>query len=109
MWTDVFCPREISGPWGRSSPRARHKLPSIYIYIYKVERIYDAVEDIIPGHEKDNIHTVIMGNWNSVVGNGKVGKIVGPYGLGNQNYRGKKLKEICQRKVVTNTLFKQHK
>ena len=88
----------------KSSPQA-----ALYIYISKVERIYDAVEDIIPGHEKDNIHTVIMGNWNSVVGNGKVGKIVGPYGLGNQNDRGKKLKEICQRKVVTNTLFKQHK
>ena len=55
----------------------------------EVERMYDAIEDIIQEHGKGKIHTVIMGDWNSVVGNGKVGKIVGPYGLGGQNDRGK--------------------
>ena len=48
----------------------------------EAERMYDAVEDIILEHGKGKIHTVIMGDWNSVVGNGQV---VGPYGLGNQN------------------------
>ena len=77
----------------------------------EVERMYDAIEDIIQEHGKGKIHTVIMGDWNSVVGNGKVGKIVGPYGLGNQNDRGKMLIEFCQRNkfVVTNTWFKRHK
>ena len=33
MGTDVFRPREISGPWGRYSPTARHKLPCGFIII----------------------------------------------------------------------------
>ena len=37
-----------------------------------------------------------IGDMKAKVGRGKVGKDVGPYGLGNQNERGEKLIEFCK-------------
>ena len=43
-------------------------------------------------------YTVIMGDWNAVVGEGKEDKYIGHYGLGWRNDRGEKLVEFCKRR-----------
>ena len=74
-----------------------------------VDVIYDEIEKLLE-EEKGNICTVVMGDWNAVVGAGRDEKTVGLHGLGNQNRRGVKLIEFCNRKklVVCNTWFQQH-
>jgi hypothetical protein len=37
---------------------------------------------------KGNTNTIIMGEWNSVVGDKSYRNIVGPHGLGRKNHRG---------------------
>ena len=49
-----------------------------------VEEIYEAIEEIL---KQTNSHveiSFVIGDMKAKVGRGKVGKEVGPYGLGNQ-------------------------
>ena len=73
----------------------------------EIDEMYDKIENLIDG-EQGRHNTIIMGDWNAVVGEGKESDIVGPHGLGNRNERGEKLIEFCTRKelFVTNTWFK---
>jgi hypothetical protein len=54
---------------------------------------------------------IIMGDWNSVVGNKAHFNTVGPCGLGRRNQRGQMLIDFCERNglVITRTLFKKRK
>ena len=54
---------------------------------------------------------MIMGDWNSKVGDNKFLNITGQYGLGYRNDAGDKLLEFCSENDMTiaNTLFKQPK
>ena len=54
---------------------------------------------------------MIMGDWNSKVGDKKFLNITGQYGLGDRNDAGDKLLEFCSENDMTiaNTLFKQPK
>ena len=53
---------------------------------------------------------IIMRDFNSKVGKGRIDNIVGPYGLGEISERGEKLVEWCKQHelVVTNTWFANH-
>nr|XP_027207168.1 craniofacial development protein 2-like [Penaeus vannamei] len=53
---------------------------------------------------------IVMGDINAKVGKGKVGSIVGPFGLRDQNDRGQKSIDWCARnhQVITGTWFKHH-
>ncbi|XP_069980154.1 craniofacial development protein 2-like [Penaeus vannamei] len=53
---------------------------------------------------------IVMGDINAKVGKGKVGSIVGPFGLGDRNDRGEKFIDWCARnhQVITGTWFKHH-
>ena len=75
----------------------------------EVDVIYDEIEELLE-EEKGNNCTIVMSDWNAVVGEGRDERTVGPHGLGNQNRRGVKLIEFCKRKklVVFNTLFQHH-
>ena len=76
----------------------------------EIDEMYDAIEEILENEiKKDNV--IIMGDWNSVVGEGVDGKEVGQFGLGRRNERGEKLVEFCRRKklMITNTWFQNHK
>ncbi|MGX9339100.1 hypothetical protein, partial [Pantoea dispersa] len=77
----------------------------------EVEKMYDEIEDIIHSEGRGRVNTIIMGDWNSVVGQGREANIVGQYGLGRRNKRGGMLVEFCQRNnlVVVNTWFKKRK
>lgn len=52
--------------------------------------------------------TVVMGDFNAKIGEGRCDSTVGQYGLGVRNERGDRLVEFCQENnlVVTNTFFK---
>ena len=76
----------------------------------EVAEMYEKIESIISS-EKGKIVTIVMGDWNAVVGEGRDGQEVGNYGLGHRNDRGEDLVEFCkqQRMCITNTWFKHHK
>jgi hypothetical protein len=71
----------------------------------KVEELYDIIEEILEEDRKSATNTIIMGDWNSVVGDKAHHNIVGPYGLGRRNQRGQMLIDFCERNglVITNT------
>jgi hypothetical protein len=77
----------------------------------EVEELYDRIEDILEEDGKGDTNTIIMGDWNSVVGDKSNGNICGPYGLGNRNEGSKMLIDFCERTglVITNTWFKKPK
>ena len=59
--------------------------------------------------EKVTQKTIILGDWNSVVGDESYRNIAGSHGLGRRNHRGQMLIDICERNglIVTNTWFKK--
>ena len=63
----------------------------------KVEELYDITEKILEEDGKRDTNTIIMGDWNSVVGDESYENIVGPHGLGRKNYRGQMLINFCER------------
>ena len=76
----------------------------------EVDEVYEGVQDIL-ANNKGKYNTVIMGDFNAVVGLGKRSKCVGAYGLGKRNKRGQKLVDFAKQNkfVITNTLFDHHK
>jgi len=77
----------------------------------KVEELYGVIEEIFEEDGKCNTNTIIMGDWNSVVGDELFRDIVGPHGLGRKNHRVKCLLTFCDRNglIVTNTWFRKPK
>jgi hypothetical protein len=77
----------------------------------EVEELYDRIEDILEEDGKGDTNTIIMGDWNSVVGDKSNGNICGPYGLGKRNKRGQNLINFCEITglVITNMWFKKPK
>ncbi len=73
----------------------------------EVERMYDKMEEII--EQERNCCTIIMGDFNAVVGEGSDTPEIGKFGLGKRNARGQKLVDFCRRTkhIVTNTMFQQ--
>ena len=54
---------------------------------------------------------IILGDWNSTVGDKAYRNIVGSHGLGRRNHRGKMLTGFCERNglIVTHKWFKKPK
>jgi exonuclease III len=48
----------------------------------EVEELYGIIEEILEGDGKGDTNTIIMGDWNSVVGDESYRNFVGPHGLG---------------------------
>jgi len=57
----------------------------------EVEDLYDIIEEILEEDGKSDKNTIIMGDWNNVVGDESYRNIVGPHGLGRKNHRGQML------------------
>ena len=57
------------------------------------------------------MNAIVMGDFNSVMGEGSTDKVVGHFGLGKRNERGKILIDFCKQHdlVVMNTWFKKRK
>jgi hypothetical protein len=77
----------------------------------EVEELYGIIEEILEEDGKCNTNTIIMGDWNSIVGDESCRNIVGPNGLGRKNYRGQMIINFCERNglIVTNTWFRKPK
>ena len=54
----------------------------------EVEELYDIIEEILEEDGKGDTNTIIMGDWNSVVGDKSYENTVGPHGLWRKNHRG---------------------
>jgi hypothetical protein len=76
-----------------------------------VEELYDIIEEILKEDGKGATNTIIMGDWNSVVGNKAHHNTVGPYALGRSKQRGQMLIDFCEINglLITNTWFKKPK
>jgi len=53
----------------------------------EVEELYGIIEEILEEGGKGNTNTIIMGDWNSVIGDESYRNTVGPHGLGRKNHR----------------------
>lgn len=73
----------------------------------EIESFYQQIEQILKSIKSRDV-TVILGDFNAKIGQGKSGKYVGEYGLGIRNERGDRLLQFCQENdlVITNTFFK---
>jgi hypothetical protein len=78
-------------------------------YEDEVEESYERIEVILEEDGKGGTIIVIMGNWNSPVGDKSNGNICGPYGLENRNKRSQMLIDFCEKSglVITNMWFKK--
>ena len=77
----------------------------------EVEELHGIIEEILEENGKDDTNTIIMGDWNSVVGDESCRNFVGPHGLGRKNQRMQMLINFCERNglIVTNPLFRKPK
>ncbi|KAI5738445.1 hypothetical protein M8J77_007179 [Diaphorina citri] len=77
----------------------------------EVEEIYKQVEEIMNENGRGQVRSIVMGDWNSVVGEESVGGVVGKHGLGKRNERGERLIGFCEQfgLWISNTWFQQHK
>jgi exonuclease III len=77
----------------------------------EVEKFYDTIEEILEEDGKGDINSIILGDWNNVVGEESYKNIVGSHGIGRRNHRGQMLIDFCERNglIVTNTWFKKPK
>ena len=67
--------------------------------------LYDIIEEILEENGKDDTNTIIMGDWNSVVGDESYRNFVGPHGLGRKNHRNQIIINFCEINgvIFTNT------
>ncbi|XP_023234361.1 craniofacial development protein 2-like [Centruroides sculpturatus] len=76
-------------------------------YDERVEALYDTIGKVISKTKSDEI-TLVMGDYNAKIGEGKRSDLVGEHGLGISNQTGDRLYEFCQERemVIANTWFK---
>ena len=57
------------------------------------------------------MNAIVMGDFNSIVGEGFTDKVVGPFGLDRRNERGKMLIDFCKQHdlIMMNMWFKKRK
>ena len=77
----------------------------------EAEKLYDTIEEILEEDGKGDTKNIILGDWNSIVGDEPYQNIVGSHGLGRRNHRCQMLIDFCERNglIVTNTCFKKPK
>ena len=61
------------------------------------DELYDIIEEILEEDGNGDTNTIIMGDWNIIVGNESYRNIVGPHGLGRKNHRGQMLINFCEK------------
>jgi len=54
---------------------------------YKDDEVDERIEELLDKETEGKDYTLVMGDWNAVVGEGKEDTFVGHYGLGCRNNR----------------------
>jgi hypothetical protein len=72
----------------------------------EVKEVYAGIEELMK-HTKPHDNVIIMGDFNTIVGEGREGREVGDFGLGKRNARGERVVEYCRENgmIITNTRF----
>ena len=75
----------------------------------EVDEFYDQIAEA-QGQCKSQEITVVMGDFNAKVGSDQFEDLIGPFGLGDRNFRGERLISWCDANelILTNTWFKKH-
>ena len=75
------------------------------------EKLEDEISEILHQQERGQVNIRVMGDFNSIVGEGSTDKVVGLFGLCRRNETGKMLIDFCKQHdlVVMNTWFKKRK
>ena len=60
----------------------------------EVEKLCDTIEEILEEDGKGDTNNIILGEWNSIVGDESYQNIVGSHGLGRRNHRSQMLIEF---------------
>lgn len=73
----------------------------------EIEKFYDTIKSVTDKIKKKDI-TIIMGDLNAKVGQGREDKVVGDFGLGIRNERGDRFVEFCRDNnlCIMNTFYK---
>ena len=74
-----------------------------------VDEFYETIADVQKQSKSQEI-MVTMGDFNAKVGRGRFEDVVGPFGLGERNFRGERLISWCDANdlMITNTWYKKH-
>jgi hypothetical protein len=77
----------------------------------EIKKLYDEISEILHQEGRSQVNAIVMGDFNSIVGEGSTDKVVGPFKLGKRNERGKMLINFCKQHdlVVMNMWFKKRK
>jgi hypothetical protein len=77
----------------------------------EIEKLYEEINEIMHQEGRCQVNAIVMGDFNSIVGERSTDKVVGPFGLGRGNERGKMLIDFCEKHdlVVINRWFKKIK
>jgi hypothetical protein len=54
----------------------------------EIEKLYKEISEILHQEGRDQVNAIVMGDFNSIVGEGSTDKVVGPFGLSRRNERG---------------------
>ena len=57
----------------------------------EIEKLYEEISEILHQEGRGQVNAIMMGDFNSIVGEESTDKVVGPFGLGRKNERGKML------------------
>ena len=76
----------------------------------EVDKFYEDLEDLLELTPKEDV-LVITGDWNAKLESEDIPGVTGKFDLGDKNEAGQRLPEFCQEnaRVISNTLFQQHK
>ena len=76
------------------------------------EEVEDFYQKLNKVREQAKSHeiTIVMGDLNAKIGQGREGDLVGNFGLGERNERGNRWLEWCEQwqQVILNTWYRQH-
>ena len=56
----------------------------------ETDAMYERIEGLLDKETKGKDYTMVIGDWNAVIGEGKEDTFIGHYGLGCRNDRGEK-------------------